>query len=200
MELTSTKADFTNSAYQSILMGTWTKETDEINDRPIYKKESSFSFIYSLIYYYNFRGVTIWRSRQSPRASSPPGWPPPPRAPLLASCSANQGMADYSSKQIVKSLIFFYSTPFEPSGRIVSHESLGPLSVPTPCPCGLTSHRPPVTSRMMTASRSPVEPVSFFLLRNLSPSLTFQNAAAPSRALLAAPRWTTTAAIRRVVW
>ena len=36
--MTSTKDDFTQSAYQSLLMGTWTKETDEINNRPIYKK------------------------------------------------------------------------------------------------------------------------------------------------------------------
>ena len=40
--MTSTKDDFTQSAYQSLLMGTWTKETDEINNRPIYKKGSYY--------------------------------------------------------------------------------------------------------------------------------------------------------------
>ena len=34
--MTSTKPDFTNS-YNGFLTGTWTKESNEINDRPIYK-------------------------------------------------------------------------------------------------------------------------------------------------------------------
>ena len=42
VQLTSTKSDFTDSAYQSLLMGTWTKESNEINDRPIYKKGSYY--------------------------------------------------------------------------------------------------------------------------------------------------------------
>ena len=34
--MTSTKGDFVNS-YDGFLIGTWTKESNEINDRPIYK-------------------------------------------------------------------------------------------------------------------------------------------------------------------
>ena len=41
--LSSTKPDFADYGYyQSNLIGTWTKESNEINDRPIYKKGSLF--------------------------------------------------------------------------------------------------------------------------------------------------------------
>ena len=41
--LSSTKPDFVDTGYyQSNLIGTWTKESDEINDRPIYKKGSFY--------------------------------------------------------------------------------------------------------------------------------------------------------------
>ena len=42
VELSSSNVDFVNSAYKNLLIGNWSKLSEEVNNRPVYKKGNYF--------------------------------------------------------------------------------------------------------------------------------------------------------------